>query len=521
MTKMTRLLRLVAIPACAILLAACGGKSQPPAEPPIGTPAADEPAPDQPTAGDPTPNGPPAGEPVAEEPLAGEPDAPADEPPTAALEDWIVWTPSGDGWTSRWFAGTADGFELVAERRGPILSDGMRLWRIERRDVKVDVFPCRCLEDEEEHEDDEPQDCSASETLVIPGIVAVDLDGGSAQPIHVGDGESQYGDEIEASVGLQGGVGPRLAYAWTLGGYFCGASGLYEGGAGVYDLARGEGDHELIRRLAAALPEEVVAGALAEIHEALVDCDGDEVTLEDAREQMGVAAMHLGLDTDGAPLVRWTFSAEVSRVCSADYQVSSTTASGLLPELVAAGLGDPLPQGIGRALAPFGEAHTVGWSRLALAGEARDAALARFKAAPEPAWAPSSMSSTPTAARLERRSSKAQELVQRGRKATAAGQYDEAIAHFDGAIRLDEALAPARSGLGFALLRKGDLDGAKDAFEAALERDETPVFRAQVLYNLGQVAERQGDVAAARDAYTRSLALRDNDGVKKALERVK
>ncbi|MFO0636400.1 MAG: tetratricopeptide repeat protein [Nannocystaceae bacterium] len=154
-------------------------------------------------------------------------------------------------------------------------------------------------------------------------------------------------------------------------------------------------------------------------------------------------------------------------------------------------------------------------------GPERDAALQRFRDAPQVPLPPlrSELTSVPsgTAAGLP---SDAQSAVKQGRDATRSGDYPGAIAAFDAAIAADDSLATAWSGRGFARLQQGQLDLAKSDFERALALDDTPNSAAAVRFNLGTVAERQGDTKAAKAAYEASLALRDVAAVREALARV-
>ena len=107
-----------------------------------------------------------------------------------------------------------------------------------------------------------------------------------------------------------------------------------------------------------------------------------------------------------------------------------------------------------------------------------------------------------------------------GRTQTRAGEYAEAIASFDAAIELDPSLARAWGERGYAKLLSGDLAGAQTDLEHALPLDDGAPYQASIHYNLGLVAERRGDAAAAKAAFARSLELRDNETVRKALARV-
>ena len=118
-------------------------------------------------------------------------------------------------------------------------------------------------------------------------------------------------------------------------------------------------------------------------------------------------------------------------------------------------------------------------------------------------------------------SKQARTKLDEGRRLTRAGDYAAAIATLDAAIGLDAGLARAWSERGYAKLLADDLPGARADLEAALPLDEGAAFRAAIHYNLGQVAEKSGDTVAAKAAYEASLALRDHETVRKALERLR
>ena len=212
----------------------------------------------------------------------------------------------------------------------------------------------------------------------------------------------------------------------------------------------------------------------------------------------------------GVPELRWTFGADVVYACSSYYYVEASATSGLLPEAASVGL-TPLPGGVSRALVAIGSAASIGWGRLALEGPARDAALARFGAAPEPTWPPERSSMV-----LDR--SVVLDEVEAGRKHTAQKQYALAIDEFDAALASDPELAVAYSGRGYAHLLAGHLEEARADFEAALEREKKPHFQAAVHFNLGLVAQREGNREAARKAYARSLELRPTKAAQAALD---
>jgi lysophospholipase L1-like esterase len=77
------------------------------------------------------------------------------------------------------------------------------------------------------------------------------------------------------------------------------------------------------------------------------------------------------------------------------------------------------------------------------------------------------------------------------------------------------------SNVGSELGRQGDYEGAIASYERALEEEQTDGWRAIHHYNIGVAAERAGDLARARSAYTRSIELRpDQTPAKQRLARL-
>lgn len=493
------------------LLAACGKKDAPaptptpPTETATAAPATLEPPPETVAA-------------TTEDTVepAPEADTAAPAPTAQAGEDWLVWSRVGGGWLTRWVSVTHAGFELVAEKKAVIVSDGARLFRVERADVTVDVSPCVCLDEE-----DAP-DCKVIGKVTRPGLRAVDLAGGAPIDVYKAEDGPMWGSDMDLAVDLGGGVGALLFVDWNDGGYFCGAHGSWEGGTKPFDVAKRAVPDAIYPTVDRKLPEAVHKPALDELYAPLKDCEDEEMTREQAAERVGLGAVGVRIGEGGAPSVTWTFSADVMYACSADYGVHATVTTGLLPEASDLGLAGPLPGGVVKALAAAPEQGTVGWARVTLEGDARAAALAAFQASPEPAWGPTRFSevlneaSAPTGD-----AAAAKKAVSEGRKLTRAKDYAGAVAKFGEAIALDATHAPAYSGRGYAQLLGGMFDGAKADFDKALELDKEPVYQAQVYFNLGQVAEKQNDPAAAKAAYAKSLELRPNDAVQKALDRLK
>jgi len=458
-----------------------------------------------PPADEPVPS---ASAPVREGSKSAEPQ-PAKPEPTAPAEDWLVWFMRDGVPTTQWLGIAGDSAEVLAERRALIVGADARLWRLERNDVEVDVLACDCILK------DDPADCKTRSRLRTLGLNAVALDDGTVTVVAApGEGEA-YGELFaEQGLSIVGGVGSTLLVRQLDESYACGAHPNYEHGVHVFDLVAGRTVEDGFGDWVRQLPEALRKPAGEELRKQIVECE----EAEDA-EAPGldvVMAEHMFLNElavalkAGVPELRWTFGADVVYSCSSYYYVEASATSGLLAEAAAVGL-TPLPKGVSQALMAIGSAASVGWGRLELEGAARDAALTRFGASPEPPWPPETSSLV-----LDR--SVVLDKVEAGRKHTREKDYGSAIHEFDAAIKSDPKLAVAYSGRGYAHLLAGHLGEARADFQAALEHDERPHFQAAVHFNLGQLAERSGDREAARAAYARSLELRSTKAAQAALD---
>ncbi len=105
-----------------------------------------------------------------------------------------------------------------------------------------------------------------------------------------------------------------------------------------------------------------------------------------------------------------------------------------------------------------------------------------------------------------------------GRKLAQASKWSEAAAALARAASVEPSDAVLLSELGWAQLKAGDLDPSRATSERALPLAADPRVRAQILYNLGRVAEAKHEDATAKERYEQSLALRPNRTVQARLE---
>lgn len=357
-------------------------KKQPDAPPAPAAPApAQAPAEKAPAA---APEAKAPAEPEAKDPVDQEAKAPADPvapaaPEQKASEEWLVWADTPTGWRTRWVALSGDGFESVAEKGALVISDGTRLWRLDRQDATVALTPCAC----EEQPDSE--DCKKAQRVARPGLAAVPLPDGASVRLY-GSDEAMEGDDYDASVSVAAGVGSRVFLDWSESGFFCGAHGSNTSGLVSVDPASGERPVDW-QSLKDALPREVLATAAAEVHRGKTDCDAEEAgTVDDVQKEMRLDSVRASVGADGAVVLHWTFAAEVPYACSADYAASGSATSGLVDGAQQIGLAGPLPAGLLKATAGFAGASRVGWAKLDVKGDARDKLLAAFRDAAEPRW---------------------------------------------------------------------------------------------------------------------------------------
>ncbi len=438
----------------------------------------------------------------------------------APPDEWLVWSRQDGRFSTRWVDGSKPGDGLVAKRKALIVSDGTRMLRVHRDDVEVDVMDYECLE----RGDDE---CEVTARLVVPGIAATDLlTKEKTEPRRVpcqgaeADGTPIFGDGISLSLEVVGGVGTGLWIREGEDGYYGGVHGEVSEGTMVFDVASGAAVpiHERLASKVATLPGELRKDAAEELRKNLEDCDDEVPTLPQMLDgdRMGLVGLRATL-VDGKPRHAWEFTAETFYACSPDYSVHAEVTSEL-QTVESLGL-EALPPGVLRAMTHLQATRALGWARLSLEGEARTKALAAFQTASEEPW-PASETTDRAVVSAPEEHGDAMKLVARGRKATRDKDYETAITAFDDAIALEKDMPSAWSGRGYAKLLAGQLDGAQADLDKAYTLDDGPKYQAMVLYNLGMLAERKGDLEAAKEAYTDSLTLRENKTVRQVLDQL-
>lgn len=417
----------------------------------------------------------------------------------ALAVDVLVWTEGSTGARTTWLE-VADGKATsVATREGRVQSDGKDVWVLEQRKVPITLLACEDLEGG----DDAPPPAEDGEkaTFDWPTLSARSLlTGTSTSILGSADADPFYGEVWSEQVDVTGGAGGLVMVNHIHTGYGCGAHGYDDSGMFVYDLAAAESvapDSLIVQyeRFKKAPVKELAQKARKE------ECVDNEDTLEEVIFLDGLSLdAHSGAVGGSATFIHPT-GAEWNFACTLD-QDKALDEADLAPRLRPSA-------SVKQALKTLSVTGTVGYSELSLGPELRAKALAAFMALPE------RVAPAPTRARPD-----AAPHIERGRKLTAAKKYEEAVTAFDAAIRKDPEAARAWSGRGYARLMAGQLELAARDFDHALTLDASADYRAAVFYNLGQVAEKQGQLQQARRAYAKSLEERPSKAVQKALDAV-
>jgi len=109
-------------------------------------------------------------------------------------------------------------------------------------------------------------------------------------------------------------------------------------------------------------------------------------------------------------------------------------------------------------------------------------------------------------------------LLNEGRAASKAGRYADAQRLLTLALAIDPTDEAVLGELGYAALQAGDLKAAATWTRRALTADLLATRRPALLYNLGLIHQKAGDIEDAANAWELSLALRPNKTVDKALK---
>lgn len=108
--------------------------------------------------------------------------------------------------------------------------------------------------------------------------------------------------------------------------------------------------------------------------------------------------------------------------------------------------------------------------------------------------------------------------LSKGRELVQAKKYELGLVELEKARSIKPNDARILSEIGFAALLADKLDEAERANSDSVRFAKDDKLKGASLYNLGRVAQKRGDTAAAITYYERSLALRKNDSVQQRLD---
>jgi len=494
-----RLSRFSAAIASLSLLAACGKSDTPPPAPnPAVTPTVN---PETPT--------PPAD---AATPAIVEP-APEPAPAVPTGPAYVVWIATANGHESTWIAPQEGGYAAVATQPQISVFADETLWGVERpltsyREISCDEF--------ENETDDMPAKPSGPvhvvEHLAIRGLAGAEV--GKARPMverlpdyfqKDPDAKGVYtiiGELWGRQLSVDGGAGDLMLIVDCASAFSCGA----HGDATCQFVPFTFGDTTVKPNLPAAT--QALSGAVKGLVKSwTAEAEGEEL----GAPTVEAVSMRFA---NGVPAAEYLFVADVSYVATdgdwSSYTQSRNYKAPIIPELAL----PEVPAEVVAWLAGQTVTTSYGWSAVPV--DADSAILAAFKdAATVPAPRPPASAIDPTSPAVD-----AAGMVKRGRELTRDNKLDDAISTFTTAIELDAKMARAWSGRGYARLRAGDLEGSAADFKQALTLDDSAKFQGAVYFNLGELAEKQGDGTAAVKHYENGNKLAPSAAALKRIEAI-
>lgn len=468
----------------ALTLVACG-KSTPPAEP---APAAD-------TSATASPKPPAEDTPPTPSPDTAAPKAEVDP------NTYLVWWQTDRGDVTSWVVADGEGVRIEASRPQITVFADETLFGLETRYVPFTETTC---------EDFENGKKTRAGKRWLPYLVAKGLAGREVdQTRELTPPKSAYiideppAEGVFELVGEHWGRTLKFVGSWRdlllvtdcEGSYGCGAHGDVSCMARATKLGSDAPtiDVEKVAKHVAPLAAEFVKAWAGEDDELVPEFD------------------HFGIKSKGGEVViDYVYTASVPYSGSdGSWSSYSQSRTFTAPPVEALDLGE-LPTVVKKALQKASVDSHFGWSivkpsHLEAARRAFDDPSTLPEPAPSDEVAPATAETPAT-------------LVESGRKLSREKDYAGAIAAFDKAIAAEPRHARAWSGRGFAKLGNDDLAGAKADFEQALTLEDAPKFQAAVYFNLGEIAEKQGDLATARSHYEKANTLSPSDAAQKRLE---
>lgn len=414
---------------------------------------------------------------------------------------YLVWWRTEKGDVTSWVSADGEGVRIEATRPQLVVFADETLFGMESRYTAFTETNC---------EDFENGKKTQSGKRWLPHLVARGLAGQDAGKTHeLTSPKSSYffaeptADGVYELVGEHWGRTPMVVGSWRglvlvndcEGAYGCGAHGDMSCGAKAVALGTDAPRVDL---------EQVAKHVAEPAKETLAGWEGDEGEIEKELDHLRFKSKAGELEVD------YFFVTSVPYAGS-DGTWSSYSQSRTYSGKPVAPLGlEALPELVKKAMQKAGVDGYFGWS-IIKPTHLEEARRAFDDPTTLPAPAPADEVATPTSEDPKR-------LLEEGRKLTRDKSYPSAIEAFDKAIALDPKLARAWSGRGYAKLLAGDLDAAKADLDHALTLDQSKKLVAAVHFNLGEIAEKQGDKGLAKEHYQKAYDQIPTDAAKKRLE---
>lgn len=90
------------------------------------------------------------------------------------------------------------------------------------------------------------------------------------------------------------------------------------------------------------------------------------------------------------------------------------------------------------------------------------------------------------------------------------GQYEEAVGYFEQAVEDEVNIGDAYRGIGIARWEMEDYEGARDAFQKALEQETESPFTGTIYNFLGSIEMKLGNPESAQNYFRSGIGLKGN-----------
>lgn len=353
--------------ALALSVLACGGKPSTPTPPDTTQAAAPAPAPE--TAPPPAPDVAAVAAPDAAPAPAPDPEpAPApDAPPAAAGPEHVIWYTTAQGSKeSAWLRPSGDGYEVVARRAEPVVSDGKTVWALHTTERKVPLAPCP-----EDGADDPTAAPPDAQTALVRGLALRPLGAGEPAALRPLPTDAFFvGDYDQSPLVLLGSDGARVIYSYALSTFSCGAHPNNEWGT----VLVGPGSEPtllwtLLEPRLGARVSDMTPKVLAKVEAA--ECR-EHFTSEGTQARVSAVTSRKAGERL-VTTVSWALSTDMHAMQACETALDEDVELGALEPF-----GAP-PAHVAKALRELAAEGPVGWAELPTDATARESARAAFE----------------------------------------------------------------------------------------------------------------------------------------------